>query len=82
MSIFKAIFSADKVADNVLDKDNGLLVRAGGWIDGLSYTQEEKAKMTLEYAKLGAERLKALEPFKVVQRILAFNITFFWILVG
>jgi len=30
-----------KAADNVLDKDNGLLTQVGGWIGGLNLTQEE-----------------------------------------
>jgi len=33
-----------KLAENVFDKDSGLLVRAGGFIDGLSYTDQEKAE--------------------------------------
>lgn len=81
-SALGALFSFEKASENVLDKDNGLAVRAGGWIDGLSYTAQEKAEMTLEFAKVGAERLKQLEPFKVVQRILAFATMFFWIFVG
>ncbi|MFX0194561.1 MAG: hypothetical protein ACFFCW_00440 [Candidatus Hodarchaeota archaeon] len=33
-----------KVADDVFDKDNGLLVKTGRWIDGLQYTAQEKAE--------------------------------------
>jgi fatty acid desaturase len=33
--------SAPKVVDNLLDKDSGLFVRVGGFIDGLSLTPEE-----------------------------------------
>lgn len=82
MGTIRSLFSIDKVTDNVLDKDNGLLVKAGGWVNDLNYTAAEKAKMTMEFTKVANDRLKALEPFKVVQRILAFGITFFWIIVG
>jgi len=82
LEAIKSLFSVDKVTDNVLDKDNGLLVKAGGWVDGLNYTAQEKAQMTLKFTEVANARLKALEPFKVVQRILAFAITFFWIVVG
>jgi len=27
-------FSSDKVVNNILDKDNGLLAQAGSWIGG------------------------------------------------
>jgi len=82
VSAIAGLFSNDKAIDNVLDKDKGLLVRAGGWVDGLSYTKQEKAQMTMEFTKVANERLKALEPFKVVQRILAFGITGMWMTVG
>ncbi|WP_226649351.1 hypothetical protein [Microbulbifer variabilis] len=40
----KSLFSSNaKPIDDILDKENGLLVRAGGWIDGLSYTDQESA---------------------------------------
>jgi hypothetical protein len=77
-----SLFSNNKAVDDVLDKDSGLLVKAGTWIGNLNYTEEEKAKMAFEFSKVANDRLKALEPFKVVQRILAFGITFFWIFVG
>ncbi len=31
----------DKVVDNVLDKDDGLLAKVGGWVGNLNLTQEE-----------------------------------------
>ena len=34
-------FSSDKVVNNILDKDNGLLAQAGSWIGGLNLTPEE-----------------------------------------
>lgn len=60
----------DKAVDNVLDKDDGIIVKAGGWINDLSYTDQEKAKdneklrnAVVEYAKASmsenSERSKA-----------------------
>lgn len=34
-------FGSDKVIDNVLDKDKGLLAQAGSWIGNLNLTKEE-----------------------------------------
>ena len=42
---------SDKVVDNVLDKDTGLLVKAGGWINNLSYTEQEKSEDNKELRK-------------------------------
>ena len=41
------LFSTDtgaKAMDDILDKDDGLVAKAGGWFDRLSYTDEEKAE--------------------------------------
>ena len=78
LGFFKSIFSTQSNIDNVLDKKDGLLVKAGGWIDGLSYTDQEKAEMTLQFTKVANDRLKALEPFKVTQRIIAFSVFLIW----
>lgn len=42
---------APEAADDILDKDKGLLVRAGGWLNDLSYTEAEKARDFGEMAK-------------------------------
>lgn len=78
MSWFRALFSADKVADNVLDKDNGLLAKAGGWIGNMNFTEEERAEMNKKFQDLALEKLKALAPFKVMQRILVTIIASTW----
>lgn len=39
-----SFLSADKVADNLLDKDKGLLTQVGGWIGGMNFTAEERAE--------------------------------------
>ncbi len=41
----------EKVVDNVLDKEKGLLVRVGGWIDGQQHTEQEKAEDRKELRK-------------------------------
>lgn len=44
-SAVRSVFSSNaKPVDDILDKDSGLLVKAGGWINDLSYTDAEKAK--------------------------------------
>ena len=47
----KTLFSSPKIANDILDKDNGLVVRAGEWIGNLSYTEEEQAENRSEIAK-------------------------------
>ena len=44
MSWYNPLSWSDKVIDNVLDKDDGLIKSAGGWIDNLSHTGQEKAE--------------------------------------
>ena len=82
MGWFGKLVGTDKAVDNILDKDNGLLRRFGGWVDDFNYTPEEKAKADHETREWGVRQLEALAPFKVVQRILAFASTTLWMLVG
>ena len=44
MSWFSKLLGSDKIIDNVLDKDGGLLAKVGGWIDGQQYTEQESAE--------------------------------------
>lgn len=44
MSLFSWLSNNTKAVDDVLDKDSGLLAKAGGWFDRLSYTDEEQAE--------------------------------------
>lgn len=78
MGLFSEIFGGDKVKDSLFDKEKGLAVRAGQWVDHMNFTAEEKAKYMFQVQELTIERLKALAPFKVVQRILAFFVSFTW----
>mgnify|MGYP003151288151 CR=1 FL=1 len=41
----------DKLVDNVLDKNDGIVVKTGGWIDKLSYTEQEKIENNKELRK-------------------------------
>lgn len=82
MGVLSKLLGTDKVVDNLTDKDDGLLVRMGGWVDELSHTEEEKSKAAAEVREWGIRQLEALEPFKVVQRILAFGVTFVWAIVA
>ena len=41
----------DKVVDNVLDKDSGLLTQVGSWIGGQQYTAEEEAEARTDLRK-------------------------------
>jgi len=76
------IFGSDKAVDNVLDKDKGLLVKAGTAIGNLHFSEQEKQQANLAVAQLSIDRLKALEPFKIVQRIIAFTVMFMAVFVG
>ena len=82
MSWIGRLFGTAKAVDSLVDKDNGLLVRAGGWIDGLSHTDQEKARDSLLVKEWGIRQLEALGPFKIVQRVLAISVTFFWAFIG
>jgi hypothetical protein len=72
------LFGTDKAVDNLLDKDKGLLVRAGGWLDGLSHTSQEKAADDQLTREWGVRQLEALAPFKVMQRIMVTIIMIEW----
>lgn len=82
MSWYNPTSWGEKAADNVLDKDNGLVTQFGGFVNNLHYSDAEKAENNQVVIKFGLERLKLLEPFKAVQRVLAGATLFFWIFVG
>jgi len=41
-------FTGSKAADNILDKDDGLLTQVGGWVGNMNFTPEEIAEMNLK----------------------------------
>ena len=44
MSILSWLLSTPKVANDILDKDSGLITQVGGWINNLNLTDEEVMK--------------------------------------
>ena len=54
----KALLAAPKIAGDVFDKDNGLLAKAGGFIGGLHYSEQEKAKGFADLAKAVSDHVK------------------------
>ncbi len=82
MSWIGKLFGTEKAVNNLVDKDNGLLAQAGSWVGGLSYTDEEKAENNLLVKEWGLKQLDSLQPFKIVQRIIAFSVLFLWAFVG
>jgi len=82
LEIFGKVFGTDKAIDNLLDKDTGLLAKAGAWVGNLNYTAEEKAEANARTRDWALTQLGALAPFKVVQRILAFAVASMWLVVG
>ena len=82
MGFMGKLFGTDKAIDNLLDKNDGLLVRAGGWVDGLSHTDQEKDESKQKTREWGLRQLEALAPFKIVQRLLAFAASGMWLVVG
>lgn len=82
MSWLGKLFGTEKAVNSIVDKDNGLLVRAGTALGNLHYSDQEKAQDALKVREFGLRQLEALHPFKVTQRILAFSVMFIWALVA
>lgn len=78
MGIFSRLFGSDKAHDNILDKEKGLIAKAGGWIDRQQFTPEEKAEHYKDLSALRLKLLDALSPFKVVQRMIVFVVMTAW----
>lgn len=77
-----SIFGTKKAVDNILDKDNGILVKIGAFANDLHLSDVERKEFEITRRKLGIKLLAALEPFKVVQRIIAFATMFLWAFIG
>ena len=61
LSKIGSLFTGDtveKAADNLLDKDKGLLVRVGGFVNDLNLTDEERIKYAKQCADAAAEFTK------------------------
>ena len=74
------MFGTDKAVDNLLDKDRGLLAKAGAWVGNMNLTDEEKMENNLLVRKWGISQLQALEPFKIMQRIMVTIIMVGWVI--
>ena len=81
MSWYNPLSWGEKAADNVLDKENGIAVQFGGFINNLHYSDAEKASNNLTAVEFALKRLSLLEPFKIVQRIIAACTLFGWLFV-
>ena len=68
------LFGTKKAIEDITDKDNGLLTQMGGWFGDLNFTTEEQARW-------GIELLNALQPFKVMQRIMVSIIMIEWAII-
>lgn len=44
MNLFGFLTGASKTADDIFDKDKGLLAKAGGWIGNQQFTEQERAE--------------------------------------
>lgn len=52
MSIFSFLKSTpQKTVDDLLDKDSGLVAKAGAWIGNNKFTAEEQAELSLDLSK-------------------------------
>ena len=82
MSVFGEVlgkvFGTNNAVDNILDKEKGLLVRAGTWIGNLNLTPEEILENNLLGRNWGLKKLEALAPFKIMQRIMVTIIMVQW----
>lgn len=69
MGWWSSLFSSSSVVEKTTDA----IINAG---DKIWYTDEEKADMKMSYGKFLPTLLKAYEPFKIAQRILAIWFSF------
>ena len=82
MAWYDPLSWGEKAAENVLDKEKGIAVQFGGFVNNLHYSDAEKANNNLTLTEFALKRLALLEPFKIVQRIIAACTLFLWLLVG
>ena len=51
MGLLSFFTAAPKLTDDVFDKDNGLLTKFGGWIDGQQFTEQESVEQSAKTIK-------------------------------
>lgn len=66
------LFGTNKAIDDLTDPDKGHIAKVGKFLGGLHFSEQERAEWAIR-------QLEAVEPFKVVQRILAFACMFVWV---
>lgn len=81
MSFFGNLFGTASAVNNIVDKENGLLVRAGTAIGNFHYSDQEKANDDKAVKEWGIRFLDSLQPFKIVQRILALSTMFVFVFI-
>ena len=84
MSIFskiKSAFSAApaKTVDDIMDKDGGLLVKFGGFINNLSYTDAEKAAAMADVVSGASEFVKSTMSENTERSKTRRSIAIYWI---
>jgi len=73
------IFGAPKLVEDVFDKKEGLLVKAGGFINDLSYTEAEKARDMAALAKEVTEHIKSTLAESTARSLTRRSISILWI---
>jgi hypothetical protein len=81
MAWYNPVSWGEKAADNILDKKDGIAVKFGGFLNDLHLSDAEKANNNLTRTEFALRRLSLLEPFKIVQRIIAGCTLFGWLFV-
>lgn len=73
------VIGAPKITEDVFDKENGLLVRAGGFFNDLSYTDAEKARDIAALAKDVTEHIKTTLSESTARSMTRRAISILWI---
>lgn len=83
MNFFTAVkdffLGVPKLTDDVFDKSDGLLAKAGGFINDLSYTEVEKARDFAELAKAVSEHIKTTLSESTERSMTRRSIAILWI---
>ena len=78
-AVSNLIFGAPKLVEDVFDKKDGLLVKAGGFINDLSYTEAEKARDMAALAKEVTEHIKSTLAESTARSLTRRSISILWI---
>ena len=79
-SAIKGVFKADpKTVDDIMDKDNGLLVKFGGFVNDLHYSDAEKAAAMAEVVSGASEFVKSTMSENTERSKTRRSIAIYWI---